>query len=166
MDTDLTYFFTTKMQAQDFSSRLSSIIERMYVADFNFEKNFSEQFGIAKKDKFITLLRDNKLTPEPNVALKEFLNKLLTEIDSMPVITLKIAFTGREETLQHLAEWFILNVKKKVLFDITYDPSLIAGAAIFYEGNFVDYSIRKKFDQILGETLTNKPSMPVDAAKG
>lgn len=158
MDIDLSYFFTTKMQAQDFSSRLSLLVERMYVADFNFEKEFTEQFGIQKKDRFLMVLHDNKLSPEPTGALQEFLNKLLAHIAQLPVISLKIAFQARDETLQALTEWFMLTIKKQVLFDITIDPSLIAGAAIFYNGNYVDLSIREKFNQILNEVMTNKTS--------
>src|SRR5437868_6106563 len=151
---DLSDFFKTRTQAYDFSTRLAAISESIYQTDFNLEKTLMEQLGIKKSDKFMTFLRDNKVDTESPAALKEFLNKIKNTITALPTLSLTLAFEPREQTLQALAEWFILQTKTQVLFDITVDPKLIAGAAINFKGKYLDFSIKPTFDKILSETTT------------
>jgi hypothetical protein len=164
---DLSSFFKTKSEASDFSTRLSAISEKMYQNDFNLEKELREQLGVLKKDKFVTMLRDNNLNVESNAALKEFFSKIQEKISSLSVLSLKIAFEPTEQTLESLSEWFILNIKKQVLFAITIDPSLIAGAAITINGKHRDFSIKLKFDQVLKDVLAKnaEPTTPTDETK-
>ena len=123
---DLSDFFTTKAQATDFSTRLSAIMEATYKTDFNLEKTLMEQFGIEKKDKFIGLLRDNNISIDSGASLKAFLTKIQTDIASIATLPIVIAFEPREQTLKTLSEWFFLNMKKQVLFDIKVDKNLLA----------------------------------------
>lgn len=150
---DLTAFFQTKMGANDFSSRIAAISEKIYHTDFNLEKMLSEQFGIKKKDRLITLLRENKVDVKSNSALKAFLSSIVELIPKLPVLSLTIAFEPKEKTLQALSEWSLLNINKQALFDITVDKNLIAGAVVNYKGKYLDFSIRPRFEQILLESL-------------
>ncbi len=47
-----------------------------------------------------------------------------------------------------------------MLFDITVDPKLIAGVAIYYNSRYFDFSIKPIFDRILKEVVTGKPTTP------
>ena len=72
---DLSAFFKTKLQAHDFTSRLSLIMSKVYSNDFSIEKELQEQLGIEKKDKFIILLRDHNISLHSPAPLKGFLEK-------------------------------------------------------------------------------------------
>ena len=155
---DLSDFFKTRSQAKEFSERLTAISEKIYQTDFNFEMSLAEQFGIQKRDIFIKLVRDNKVNIASGTALKEFLDKMQQFITTMPVLSLSLAFEPDDATLKMLSQWFIMNTKKQVIFDISVDSSLIGGIAITYNGKYQDFSIKSQFEQIMGSVLTNKTS--------
>jgi F0F1-type ATP synthase delta subunit len=155
MELDLSPFFKTKAQAMDFNQRLSGISAKVYETNFNLESSLLDEFGIQKKDKFMTLLRDNKINPESPADLKKFFGKIQTTINTIPVLSMTIAFEPKEKTLQALSEWFLMNIKKQMLLEVTVDTNLIAGAKLQYKGKFVDGSIKPLFDNIVQQMMTN-----------
>src|SRR5579872_6648387 len=114
---DLTQFFSTPIQAGDFRTRLSVIVEKMYQTDFNFEMALLEEFGINKRDEFLIFLRNNKVDVESSTVLKEFLQKILEKINTIPVLSLTLAFEPQEQTLTALSSWFLTNLNRQVLFE-------------------------------------------------
>jgi F0F1-type ATP synthase delta subunit len=160
MELDLSGLFTTKTEALSFSTRLSSISEKIYQTSFSLEKALTEEFGIEKKEKFMVLIRENKIHPDANSELKSFIDTIIEKIASLPVMTVTIAFEPPAKTLISFSQWFILNLNKQILFDIHVDPTLIAGAALTFQGKFTDLSIRPQFDQILTKVLAPPQSPP------
>ncbi len=160
---DLSEFCKTKAQANDFFIRLSNISQKMYQTDFNLEKELIEQFGIQKKEAFFTLLRNSNTTTTSPVALKAFIATILQKISTLQVLNMTLAFQPNEDTLKALSDWFLLNTNKQVLFNISVDPNLIAGASIYYNSKYWDFSIKPTFDRILREVVTGKPTTPAAA---
>lgn len=150
---DLSDFITTKGEANDFLARLTAISDKLYQTEFNLKKAITEQFGVAKSDRFLTLLRDNNINAETLPAVKDFLQKIQEQVSKLPVIAIAMAFEPSEQTLKDLSEWFLVNMKKQMIFDITVDHSLVAGATITYNGKFTDFSIRPTFQRILQDTV-------------
>lgn len=150
---DLSDFITTKGEANDFLARITAISDKVYQTDFHFKNAITEQFGVAKADRFLTLLRDNNINAESLSAVKDFLQKIQEQVSKLPVLTITMAFEPSEKTLKDLSEWFLVNVKKQMVFDITVDRSLVAGATITYNGKFTDFSIRPTFQRILQDTV-------------
>jgi F0F1-type ATP synthase delta subunit len=162
---DLSDFFTTKAQSVDFSTRLSAVSQQVFATGFSLETTLIDQFGLQKKDKFIALLRDNTVKVESNSALQEFFAQLQTQISSLPVATITLAFEPDETALRDLSEWFFQNLNRQVLFDIQIDPDLIAGTAVLFNGKYQDLSVKGKFNQILTDTINNvKPDTTAPAA--
>ena len=58
---DLSNFFRTKTQSDDFKNRVAKISEMAYQTNFNLEQALIEEFGLERKDRFLTLVRDNKI---------------------------------------------------------------------------------------------------------
>lgn len=150
---DLSDLFNTKAQADDFTNRLSAISQKVFATQFNPEAALLDNFGIKKKDAFMTLLRNNNVNPESRLAIKDFIEKIQTKILTLPVISLILAFEPKEETLQTFSRWFVINVNKQVLFDVQVDKSLVAGAAIRSGGKYLDFSIKPVLDKITSEVL-------------
>jgi len=159
MEIDLSDLFNTKSQSVDFASRLNSILKQIFEKEFNPEKVLMEQFGIEKKDRFMTLLRDNNINATSRLDIKSFIEKILEKINTMPVMELVLAFKPTDKTLQSLSSWFILNTKKQVLLDIKIDKNLIGGAAILSNGKYLDFSVKPNFDKIFDDTFV-KPFVP------
>jgi F0F1-type ATP synthase delta subunit len=159
---DFSDFFTTKAEANDFFSRLTVVTDKIFQTDFNLHKALSDQFGINKSDKLVALLRENNVSVESQEQVKTFLQKLQERIMSLPVLSLTIAFEPQEQTLKSLSEWFLINLKKQVVFDIKVDYKLVAGAAINFNGKFFAFSIRPLVEKTLETylarlTQANKP---------
>jgi F0F1-type ATP synthase delta subunit len=150
---DLSDFFTTKTEAADFSARITAIYEMLFKTNFNLDNALTDQFGINKKDRFIMILHESNINPESLPAVKDFLFLLITKVNALPVLALTVAFEPHTQTLKTISEWFFLNMKKQVLFEITVDRHLVAGAAITYNGKFFDFSIRPVFERIVKNYL-------------
>lgn len=153
---DLSDFFKTRSQAQDFVGRLTSILDMIFENDFNFEKTASEQLGMQKKDKLIVLARNNSINTQNSQQVKEFVSLILTKISSTPVLTLTIAFEPDDDTLQTLSEWCMFNIGQHVIFDIKIDPQILGGAEMFFNGKHSNFSIKPVFEKISNEILTKK----------
>lgn len=151
---DLSDLFTTKAEANDFLTRLTSISEMFFQNGFIFEHALTEHFGVNKKDRIITILRTNNINTDSLPAVKDFIFILMSKISSLPVLSLTIAFEPQEGTLKTLAEWFFINMHKQMLFELEVDRNVIAGAKIKYNGKFYDLTIRSTFEQILQNYMT------------
>ena len=154
MDTiDLSDLFNTKAQAEDFADRLELISQKIFATHFNPEAALLDNFGIKKKDAFMTLLRNNNVNPESRLAIKEFIEKIQAKITALPIISLILAFEPKEETLQAFSRWFVININKQVLFDVQVDRALVAGAAIRSNGRYLDFSIKPILDKVTTDVL-------------
>jgi len=152
---DLSEFIATKAEANDFLSRMTAVSEKIFRSDFNLHKALTEQFGVTKTDRFLSLLLNNNINAESLPDVKAFLNTLQKQVSSLQVLSLTIAFEPNQQTLTSLSEWFMVNMKKQMLFDITVDHTVIAGATLSYNGKFSDFSIRPTFNRILQNAFTN-----------
>ena len=146
---DLSVFCKTKAQASDFSTRLSELGAQVYHTGFHLENALTSALGMQKKDAFMVLLREQKVAVSSQSALKEFFAQLQEKVASLPVLTLTIAFEPNETVLKTISDWFLINVKKHVLFDVHVDKTLIAGCTLTYNGKFKDYSVRAAFEKVL-----------------
>jgi hypothetical protein len=151
---DLSDLFTTKAEANDFLSRLTTVSEMFFQTGFNLQKAMLDNFGVNKTDRFFTILRTNNINPESLPAVKDFVFILMSIISSLPVISLTVAFEPNAQTLKSLSEWFLINIHKQMLFDIFVDRNVIAGAKITYNGKFFDFSVRSTFERILENYMT------------
>jgi F0F1-type ATP synthase delta subunit len=151
---DISDFCSTKAQAMDFVSRLERVTQQIYGTSFSLEKSLQEQFGIQKKDKFMAFLRDNEVNNESNSALGEFMDKIISKINSLPVVNLTMAFEPDQLTLRDISQWFVLN-NKQVLLEIKVDTQMVAGAVVDYNGKHNDFSVREIFKKIFNESIKN-----------
>jgi F0F1-type ATP synthase delta subunit len=159
-DVDFSNFFNTKSQASDFLARLSKIAESIYKDNFDLEKSLTEQFDIQKKEKFMVFLRNNNVSVGSISEVSEFFDQLETAITNLPTLSLTLAFEPKQETMKMLSEWFLQNVKKQFLFEISVDPNLIGGVEINFSGKSLDYSIKELFDKIFKETVAKTSPPP------
>jgi F0F1-type ATP synthase delta subunit len=145
---DLSDFFTTKPQAVDFAARLSSVSENIYETSFNLEKTLQKNLGIKKKDKFISLLRSNKIPIDSTSTLVNFFERIQKEISSLPQASMILAIEPSEEILKEISDWFLLNLKRQILIDIQINPDIVAGAIVSYKGKQINCSLNPVLNQV------------------
>lgn len=146
---DFSEFFSTKTEANDFLTTLTSITDTIFQTDFRLETALAEKFGITVSDRLLSLMHENNINLESRDEIKIFLQKMHDVISALPVLSMTVAFEPQERTLKALSEWFFINIKKQVLFEFTVDHKLVAGATLTYNGKFFDFSIRPVVERIL-----------------
>jgi F0F1-type ATP synthase delta subunit len=154
---NLTPFFTTKSQANEFAIRLNSFSESVYNTQFSLEKASMQYFGMKKSEAFLRLLHDNDVSPDSAAAIKTFVAKMQDAIKTAPLLTVTLAFEPSEKVLRTLSDWFVMNLKKQFLLDIQIDPTIIAGALIRYKGQYLDVSSKPLIERIVQENLAPRP---------
>lgn len=154
---NLSDFFVTKAQADEFVQSLDDIMDQLFEINFNLEKSLTKEFGLEKKDKFINVLRDIGLTDSSTENLKQLLEQMQVLVKKIPVLSMTIAFEPDDNTLKAFLQWFLFSLNKQVLIDIHVDKSLIAGATLNYNGKFKDYSIKPLFNDIIHKKLYPVP---------
>lgn len=146
---DFSDFFSTKAEANDFLSGLTTVIDKIFQTDFHIEKALSDQFGINTSDRLLAIMRENNINTESRENIKTFLTGIQESVTKLPVLTLTIAFEPQGKTLKSLSEWFLINMKKQVVFDFSVDKKVVAGATLTYNGKFFDFSVKPVFERIL-----------------
>lgn len=152
-DFDLSPFFQTKTQATDFAKGLTHIIESLFHTDFQLENALLAEFGLKKRDAMLTFLQKHNIPTDNVTDLKDFFVKMQQYITIVPVLSLTIAFEPKEKTLEVIAQWFVSQLKKQILLEITVNPDIVAGATITYKGKFLDYSIKPLFEKTATDIL-------------
>ncbi len=160
---DLAPFFNTHAQAVDFTTKLAAIESKIYETTFDLDKIALQQFGIMKKDKFIALLRNSRIDTSSSAFLKDFLAKLQKYVTELPTLTLVVAFEPDQKTMEIISEWFLLNLKKHVLFEFKIQKEMIAGAQINFNGKFLDCSLKEKVEQAIIKLSGNSTPQPTIA---
>jgi len=146
---DFSEFFSTKAEANVFQSGLTSVTDKIFQNDFNIEKALSDQFGINTSDRLLAIMREHAINMQSRENIKTFLTTMQESISKLPTLTLTIAFEPQEKTLKSLSEWFLINMKRQVVFDFSVDKKVIAGATLTYNGKFFDFSVKPVFERIL-----------------
>lgn len=79
------------------------------------------------------------------------------QINSLKVLTIYLTFEPDEQTLSQIGVHVRQTFNQLLLLDIKYDPRLIAGAALVWNGVYKDYSLR--------QTLAQKKAMILESFK-
>src|SRR5438105_883322 len=97
---DLSPFFKTKAQADDFLWRLDLVSQSIFSSNFSLENALLQRFGQIEKDKFLRFLQAQNVPLENPTQLKQFLEKLKEVVASLPTLTLTLAFQPSENTFK------------------------------------------------------------------
>lgn len=89
-------------------------------------------------------------------------NKIFTTLDtkvaSLKVLLIYVSFDMSDPTITMLGALLRSSYGPQFLFDVRYDPSLLGGCALVWNGVYHDYSLKKSIDEnkdkILGEIRT------------
>ena len=149
-------FFTTKRQAADFERALSEIESSLYKTDLDLEKVLKNQLGNNKKDKFLILLRENKIPLDSNSDIKNFFAEIRKATASMDEIKLTLAIEPNDEILKAVSDWFVLNFKRQALINTEIDNNTTGGAEVYFQGKHFDASVKKVFEKLCNGNLSDE----------
>ena len=80
--------------------------------------------------------------------VKDFLEKLKSELEQLKIIKLVVAFEPSPQTVEHIHEWTKSNLGTGFVLDIGFDKALLGGAIITFKGEYRDLTLKKKLQEI------------------
>ena len=80
-------------------------------------------------------------------------------MESMTKIQITTAFAPDYKFILKLKDWVNTNIKKDILVDFEFDPMLLGGAQVIYNGRYKDYSLAKSLDTYF-KGFTNVDQLP------
>ncbi len=143
---DIVTLVRTKNEANEFQKQLDHLLSDLFT-DVSFETLLREYVSYEKQEKLLTLFSKEHINIKQITGVQSCLQDIKKIIAQIPVVTLAISFAPKQQMLEIIATWFLVNTKKPVLLDIIINRNLIGGAIIEYKGIFKDYSLKKILEE-------------------
>lgn len=102
-------------------------------------KNFVEKIKKLEERKIIS--KD----PEENKILFE---KLKKDIKNLPQIKIIINFQPRKIFINKVSNWLTKKVGQKLILDFIFNPDVVGGAIIEYQGKQLNLSLAEKIEKL------------------
>lgn len=129
----------TSYDAELFEQELETLSESLYKGDQVLERALREKvrFKISKK------VRDDFKKVEDKAKYLSDLKKALSKVAR---VNLVCAFEPSESSIERFYQFLKDEIKKDLILDIGYDPQIIGGAIVIYQGMYRDFSFKKIFE--------------------
>lgn len=85
--------------------------------------------------------------------ISEVFSELESRISKLKILTMYLSFDTDEQTLIQIGEKSRRTFGTLMVLDLKFDPNLIAGCALSWNGVYKDYSLRSKIEEKKGEIL-------------
>ena len=105
----------------------------------NVSEGFRKELEELEKKKIIST------NPEDNRIFFENLKKYL---QNLPQVKIVIAFRPKKEFINKISLWLEKEINQKVILDLAFNPEIVGGALIEYQGRQVDFSLAKEIKSL------------------
>lgn len=147
---DIVNLVLTKSDGENLCDEISQLLPLLRDSD-TFQSVLEQVFSYQRMGEITTLLKKYQLSPKDISAVNAFFQELYSTINQLPQMSLTIAFPPSSQFLRMISSWIILNLKKPVLIDVTVDTGLAGGAIIEMNGNYKDYSLKKRLQELYAQ---------------
>jgi|SRR5579885_3493809 len=141
-------FLKTTADVNQLLGLLTTIADNLYKTTLDLEMLVDKQAPYEIASALKQLAQTHAVQIDDKTEAELFLRHLKEAIVSLPVVEVTLAFAPKRDLLEELSDWFSINYRTLVLFNIKVDPSIIAGAVFAVNGKFADYSLKKKISQM------------------
>jgi len=114
--------------------------EEKKVPSFNFA--FAQLIEELEKKKIISK------NPEENRIFFENFKKYL---QNLPQIKIEMAFRPKKEFVNKISLWLEKEIKQRAVLDLIFNPEIVGGAIIEYQGRQINFSLAKKIDELISQ---------------
>ena len=110
------------------------------------EAGKGEENEISKA--LVSCLSKNKTGKDETQKVQDFVTRLLEKINSLNTVNIILALEASEKIKALLSKWATETYSKNVIFDVEVDERIIGGAIIIDKGQYFDYSLQGKLEDI------------------
>jgi len=144
---DIIDIVQTKQAAVVLQAELDDLLAALFTHQ-QFDEAVNEHLSYEKKIRILSLCKKYTIDTGNISQIQSFLQEIKTVLGQLPIVTLTIAFSPKQQFINELITWFMVHGKRETedvlpLFDISIDKSLIGGAVISCNGKYADYSLKK-----------------------
>ena len=111
----------------------------------------------TKKDTFETALQEEVRAWVADVVRaqggttaatrKKFLDELNAQLKKLPAVQLTLAFQPTQKNIDVIHNWLHSQLQQPHVLHLVYDPSVVGGAVISYQGRYHDASLKKVIEE-------------------
>lgn len=136
----------TKSEAWQLEDEADLLLEHLY-------KGKAGEFDLALKKDLRAWVSEllARVFANPDIKKDEYLRGLKEAIANLRELKLTLAFEPTQNSVEKIHEWVVKNVGVGIILDITFNPTIFAGAIVIFEGEYRDLSLRNKFREQFGE---------------
>lgn len=114
----------------------------------SFEELLKTSVRLDTKDLLVSVCQKEGIDSKEGEKIKKFLEDLKEEILKLKAFKITLAFDPTEKTINKLSSWVKINMGENIILEIEKDTSLLGGAVFVNEGKYMDFSLRKKIEEV------------------
>ena len=123
--------------------KLAKIEKAIFTTKKSFEEYVNEEFAFSVSQSLLLSAKEANVSFDSPESITQFLTRQQEAVRALPVVGIRVALPLSFDTVRSISKWFDINLEKKILVDVKIDPSLLGGAAIEWNGKYMDYSLKK-----------------------
>ena len=108
----------------------------------NISEDFRKELEELEKKKIISK------NPEENRIFFENFRKYL---QNLPEVKIEMAFQPKKKFVNKIFLWLEKETNQKVILDLIFNPEIVGGAIIEYQGKQINFSLAKKIDKLVSQ---------------
>ncbi len=134
----------TKLETALFSLKTSTV------------QKLDEHLTHTQKQAIIDYCQKRNIDIDNTETFREFIVSLRESIETIPRVSVTLAFTPRSNFVDEVSQWFLTNYKKKVIIDIDVSPWIGGGALFLFNGSHCDHSLKTLLGEYTKRALQEK----------
>ena len=108
----------------------------------NIREDFRKELEELEKKKIISK------NPEENRIFFENFKKYL---QNLPQVKIEMAFQPKKKFVNKIFLWLEKEINQKVVLDLIFNPEIVGGAIIEYQGKQINFTLAKKIDELVSQ---------------
>lgn len=112
-----------------------------------FVKALETQLPYEKKERLIAFVQKSDIDPESMTAIRSLFAEIKEYLLKIPVISLSLAFDPDEASLKKIVQAINDYTPEFTVVDLNINKQLLGGALIEWDGNYRDYTVKKRLHE-------------------
>lgn len=137
---DIVSTIKTKEDMDLFRNEVQILLDAVYK-----ENKFEEVLKGSVREQTALLVSSKLSLKTPK---EKFLKGLKDVLSNVVELKISLSFAPTHELVERIHTWFLENIKDDIVLDIKVDKKMLAGIRISYKGEYRDYSVSKRVDEL------------------
>lgn len=139
----------TRIEAQQLRAEMELLLNSLFEGDQRYAQ-------IAKQVRSWVWAIMQEEMPQESSERKEYLDRIINQIDTLELLELTLAFEPSEKTLSEIFSYIQQSTGPGVILDLHLDRTILAGIKISFRGLYRDFSLIQQFDERFANLVSEK----------